>query len=134
MKIMSFWQALAQTIYGDSTRPLRFVLALVEIFFVTYLLKMAADDQFDVMWKVAGAWTWSVGFVVHATVLLRGLTGRYSTMSLFVEGIFGMALWWITAITNWVAQGVPGPTLACAITMTIIWANYPTHKHWEDRG
>ena len=133
MKIMGFWQALAQTIYGDSTRPIRLILAIVEVLFVSYLLKEADTDQFDMMWKVTGAYAWSVGFLIHAAFLLRGLTGRYSTFSLFVEGVFGMALWWITAITNWAAQGAPGPTLACAIAMTIIWANYPTHKYWEGR-
>lgn len=133
MRIMSFWRAIAQTLYGDSTRPIRFILALVEVLFVSYLLKMADSEQFDLMWTVTGAYAWSAGFLVHAGYLLYGLTGKYSTTSLFVEGLFGMCLWWVTAITNWVAQGVPGPTLACAIAMTIIWANYPTHKPWEDR-
>lgn len=128
MRIMTFWQSLAQTIYGDSTRPMRLILALVEIFFVTYLLHESHTHQFSAMLGVLPVYTWVAMMLIHSIFLLRGLTGRYSGLSWFVEGWCGMIMWWIVAITNWTSQGVPGPTLACALAMTIIWVNYPGNR------
>lgn len=128
MRIMGFWTAIAQTIYGDSTRPIRLVLAMVEILFATYLMAHWETQQFESMRAFAELATWEVLLVVHAIYLIKGLTGRYSSVSWIMEGWLGMTMWWIVAITNWTSQGVPGPTLACALAMTIIWVNYPGNR------
>lgn len=128
MRIMGFWESIAQTIWGDSTRPIRLLLAIVEWTFVSYMLHEYATHQFDYMLKLWTPVVWAACFLIHSGFLLRGLTGRYSKFTMFMESTFGMWLWWITAITHWASQEVPGPTLACAVAMTIVWANYPTHK------
>lgn len=130
MKIVSFRQGLKETLFLDSTRPLRLMLSMVEWLFVVYLVSQASTPQFQIMLKVADANTWTALFLVNSFFLLAGLTGRYNRLTLFGEGVLGMCLWWMTAITNWAAQGLPGPTLICAICMTIILVNYPTHKRW----
>lgn len=130
MKVISLKEAILRAVYVDSTRQLRFVMMLVEWCFIAYFIAQADDDQFNVMWKALELKTWAALFFIHSLFLLRGLTGRYNKTTLFGEGILGMFLWWITAITNWTAQGSIGPSFACAIAMTIILVNYPTHKDW----
>lgn len=127
MIVTSFREALLKTLYVDSTRPLRLTMAMVEIFFVVYMLGTHSDD-FDVMYRVFTELMWAFLFLGHAALLLRGLTGVYSTFTRFAEGLGGVGLWFVTAVTSWAGQGVPGPTMACFLVMVIIWVNYPDNR------
>jgi hypothetical protein len=132
VKIIGFGQALKLTLYRDNTRQLRLIMALVNVTFAHYLYTNMDTQQFETMLEVMGVLTWVTLLGVNATFLMLSLRGYYSKFTLFGEGILGGFIWWITAITNWSAQGGPGPSVACAIALTIISVNYPTHKHWGE--
>lgn len=128
MKVMSFHDALAKTLVGDSTRPIRLILALVEWCFVSYLLAQHGTEQFDKMLEFGSVWQWSMAYLAHSAFLIYGLRGYYNQWTLWGEGLFGMSMWFVAAVTNWYSQGAPGPTLACFLAMTVIVARYPTHN------
>jgi hypothetical protein len=130
---------LLQTLFVDNTRPLRLMLAIVNVLFAQYLWNQQdIDPHFNYQFASTpfdyGPVLWMSLYIIHAYYLLKGLNGIYTWRTLFFEGILGWSLWTWTAMTHWAAQGNPGPTLACAFIATIIAIRYPTHwTQWGDR-
>ena len=123
--------------FGD-TRPTRLWLALMDFTFAVYLsTDMARDADAVVMNNSIPFYddsylVWMVCFTIHGIALLRGLSGRFNFCTLMLEGVFGIALWGITAITHTMAQGAPGPAVIAALMCVWLFARYPTH--WGSRG
>jgi hypothetical protein len=138
-KEFSWLDYLSYTLLFGDTRPSRFWLAMVNIFFAWYLYgQWDADPNFTMQLAAfqfhahTAAFIWIALFIVHAVFLLVGLKGKYNFLTLLFEGWMGWSIWTWTAITHWMMQGFPGPTAACALMMTWIMIRYPTH--WTTWG
>jgi hypothetical protein len=122
----------------DDTRPSRLFIGLLDLVFALYLTSAVSQDDMAVMSKSlqGGDATpaWIVLFVLHGLLILRGLTGKYGFLTMMGEGVLGVFIWGITALTHTMAQGIPGPTSVCLAIALWICARHPLDfQKTEDR-
>lgn len=108
---------------GD-TRLIRFFVALIDLSFISYLYADWNNPSFGELRKISFV-MWSMGLTLHSLALLWGLSGSYNLFTLLIEGVLGWVIWVAVAVTNWTAQGGPGPSLVMAIIVTWLLARYP---------
>ena len=132
------WEGLAHAVVVSDTRPLRLALAIMAFLYPFQLFARLHDPIYaafiDTLKSPGAIYIWTMFFWVHGFSLLAGLSGRYNTWTLMVEGVMGWGIWtWLAVILS-VAQGTPHPTLGAALVMTWIGWRYPTHwTRWGSR-
>ena len=134
---LPWFSYLREIILFDNTRPVRLMMALVNLCFASYLYLQQDSDTNLALQFASIDWDhspeiWVAAFLVNAYFLLKGLDGRYNFTTLMFEGLLGAGIWIWVAITHWAMQGGPGPTFACALCMIFICVRYPTH--WTSVG
>ena len=141
LKPVTAWDGVLHSLVVADTRPLRLALALVAFLYPFQLFANVHQAHYEAFIETIKLPTaihiWTAIFWVHGISLIVGLSGRYNTWTLMIEGVMGWMLWtWLAVILS-VAQGSAHPTLATAILMTWILARYPTHwtrwGHRDDR-
>ena len=113
---------LLQTLIWGDTKPTRFFLALLDFAFASYLYTPdSIDDTLIMMTSIPSGdphLLWSALLVLHGCAMLNGLRGVYNIWTLMLEGVLGVGVWGIVAITNTVEQGyVPGPSSVALMMM-----------------
>jgi hypothetical protein len=129
--IRPFLTALRDSIVWDSTLPTRFWFALADLFFAMYMMTPVAIDDFAVMDTAIPMMShsmWATLFAIHGLALLRGITGRYGFVALLFEGVLGVGIWGITAITHAMVQGMPGVTSVMLLMQIWLLWRYP--RRW----
>ena len=133
--LKSFRSVLLHSLVWGDTKPTRFFLALLDFAFAAYMWTHAAEDDMAQMIHAIPSShptaLWSLLFLTHGTALLIGLRGRFNFFTLLLEGVLGIALWGIAALTNSIEQGLPGPTIVAFLMTAWILVRYPTH--WGER-
>ena len=126
--LSGFWWRLVDIVAFSDTRPTRLFLATVNVLFAVYMTSDVAADDMQVMnqWLPTGHLIVAL-FLINGAALLVGLVGRHNMFTFLLEGLLGWTLWAFAATTNWLAQGVPGPSLAVSLAMTWVLVRYPTH-------
>ena len=127
---MTAWlKQVALILAWDGTRPVRFFIGLLDFVFAWYLTTSVSHDDAALMAKALGAANatavWIILFVTHGIFILRGLSGKFGFTALMTEGVLGLFIWGITAITHTMAQGSLGPSAIATLMMVWIVARYP---------
>lgn len=74
-------------------------------------------------------------FLVHSFGLLRGvITGRFSTITLWVEAGLGVFLWGGNAVFDYMMTRSIGPLSVTLLLALHIAARYPTHNEGPNNG
>ena len=131
----AYFRRLVEILANKDTEPSRIFIALVDIFFAHYMTSGVSVDDFAVMFTAFNHgnehMVWIDLLLTHATMVLRGLTGKYGFMTYMLEGALGVFIWSITAITHTMAQGTLGPTFAVFLMAAWICARHPLD--WNDQ-
>lgn len=133
-------EGLLNAIAVANTRPLRLLLAIINVIFIHNLIYLS--DAISVVILIGSMpfserymqVFWTLAFAVHSLYLIKGLSGDYNFYSLMFEGVLGWCLWtWFTLVV-WIATGIVPVTLVGTIAMTWILIRYPTHwTRWGSR-
>ena len=126
---MAWLKQIALILAWDDTRPVRFFIGLLDFVFAWYLTTTVSHDDAALMSKALGAANatavWIALFVAHGIFILRGLGGKFGFFTLMTEGVLGLFIWGITAITHAMAQGSLGPSAIAALMMVWLVARHP---------
>lgn len=67
-------------------------------------------------------------FMVHGFAMMHGVvTGRYSHVLLFMEGVLGVFLWCGIGVAETLQQRTPGPLIMASLIALFLLIRYPTH-------
>lgn len=129
-------RTLLESLVWADTKPTRLFLAMIDFTFAAYMWSDRSVDDMAIMVNSIPTnyplILWSTLFALHGLALLKGLSGKFNFFTLMIEGVLGVALWGITALTNTLAQGyVPGPSTVALLMTVWLLARYPSN--WGPR-
>jgi hypothetical protein len=115
------------------TTSVRFFLAVFSLFLALDIsLDMKPDESIEFIFhtitgSLGGRELWIGLLLLHAFMLLKGLTGRYGPFHLIFESVLGWALWALLAVSQIIVDGHPGIAFAGFLMATWLLIRYPTH-------
>ena len=77
---------------------------------------------------------WVLLFIIHASAMLYGvMTSIFCGYLLYLEGVLGLILWGSTAVSYWMINGYPDPTLIGALIAIHLFIRYPQYPKSKKR-